>query len=209
MTGLFALTDYYDLKYAVFIQNMALIVVNPCILWSVGLKLNYKMELVLPFIPVQFIGTLVGQYLHKYTPVSILKLVIGFLTILIGAKHAFNICKSSKEKENPEEGLVIESENSCLKKVVIFMLMTGFLAGFLGGLVGVAGPPLMIFFLFFDYSSDEIRANVALISLINTCTRLMLYAVSSPPESAAYSTWFTKEDLSLYISVALAGILGK
>lgn len=208
MTGLFVLTDFYDLKYAVFIQNIALMVVNPCILWSVGLKKNYKMELVLPFIPVQLIGTPIGQYLHKYTPVSVLKLMIGCLTILIGAKHAFNIYKSRnqcQQKGDPEQS--ITSSEKCVKKVVLFMLCTGFLAGFLGGLVGVAGPPLMIFFLFFDYSSQEIRVNVALTSLINTCTRLIVYGVSLPPESAAYSTWFAKEDLSLYLSVALAGIL--
>ena len=51
-----------NLKYAVFIQTFALFVIQPMVLSSVNLKKNAKMDLLVPFILVQFIGTPIGQW---------------------------------------------------------------------------------------------------------------------------------------------------
>lgn len=94
-----------------------------------------------------------------------------------------------------------------LKPVIFFMLLTGFLDGFLGGLVGVRGPPLLLFFIFFDYPNSQVKANGAIIAATNTLIRIVTYAFKAPPESYGYKSWFVPEDLSLYLAVALAGIV--
>lgn len=224
-------TGHYDIKYALFMQTFALFIINPYILCSVGLKRNFQMELVIPFIPMQLIGTPIGQYLAKYTSVSIMKLVIGcFIILFISVRQLFHHftppSKSQSEKitgkeeeagkvdleigleiQNAKEVAMIERESWTLKKVCI--LMTGFMTGFLEGLIEVQGRSfLIVFFLVFDYPREEIRANGALISFIQSCIRFIMYAITSPPpESVPYETWFSKEDLSIFLAVALTGII--
>ena len=47
------------LKYAVFIQTIAALVVQPIVLWKVGLKKNLRFEMMLTFIP---------NAVHRNTP---------------------------------------------------------------------------------------------------------------------------------------------
>ena len=87
------------------------------------------------------------------------------------------------------------------------MLLTGFFDGFLGGLVAVRGPPLIIFFLLFNYPSAVMKANGAVISTVNTYIRLISYILKTPPDTYGTKSWFVQEDLSMYLAVSLAGIL--
>ena len=87
------------------------------------------------------------------------------------------------------------------------MLLTGFFDGFLGGLVAVRGPPLIIFFLLFNYSSPVMKANGTVISTVNTYIRLISYIFKTPPDTYGTKSWFVREDLSMYLAVSLAGIL--
>ena len=94
-----------------------------------------------------------------------------------------------------------------LKKEVLLMLLTGFFDGFLGGLVAVRSPPLIIFFLLFNYSSPVMKANGTVISTVNTYIRLISYIFKTPPDTYGTKSWFVREDLSMYLAVCLAGIL--
>ena len=92
--GLF--DDCCGLKYAVFIQGLMLAVIQPFVLMSSGLKVNLRFDLLVPFILIQFVGTPIGQFLQDYTPGSILKMIIGVLTIVVAGKQIHNICAITK-----------------------------------------------------------------------------------------------------------------
>ena len=98
--GLFV--DCCGLKYAVFIQGLMLAVIQPFVLMSSGLKVNLRFDLLVPFILIQFVGTPIGQFLQDYTPGSILKMIIGVLTIIVAAKQIHNIYGMRKVKHKKE-----------------------------------------------------------------------------------------------------------
>ena len=83
--------DCCGFKYAVFIQAIGLAVIQPLILYSVGLRKHLKWDLLIAFIPVQFVGTPLGLYLQEYTPVPVLKCGVGVLTIAVSVWQLFNI----------------------------------------------------------------------------------------------------------------------
>jgi len=62
-----------------------------------------------------------------------------------------------------------------------FMLLSGLASGFLGGIIGVRGPPLIIFFFFFEYPKAQVKANGAVIAAVNTVIRIVTYTFKSPP----------------------------
>ena len=94
-----------------------------------------------------------------------------------------------------------------LRPVIGWMLIAGFLSGFLGGAIGVRGPPFIIFFFFYDYPKAEVKANGAVIASVNLLIRLATYVLKSPPEEYGSDTWFVKEDLWLYVVVAVSGLV--
>ena len=83
-----------DLKYAVFIQTLALFIIQPIVLCSVNLKKHARLDLLIPFILVQFVGTPIGQWLQDHTPVLIMKMLIGILTLLVSIKQIHSIRKN-------------------------------------------------------------------------------------------------------------------
>lgn len=87
------------------------------------------------------------------------------------------------------------------------MLLAGFASGLLGGLIGVRGPPLIIFFFFFEYPKGQIKANGTIVTTTNVI-RVVTYIVRSPPASYPSKNWFTMEDKYLYIFVSIIGVLG-
>ena len=94
-----------------------------------------------------------------------------------------------------------------LRPVSFWMLLAGFASGFLGGLIGVRGPPLIIFFFFFEYPKSQIRANGTIVATINVVIRVVTYIVRSPPASYPSKNWpwFTEKDKYLYIFVSIIG----
>ena len=390
--GLFQ--DCCGLLYAVFIQTLALMCVQPILLFSISLRKNLKLELVIPFIILQFVGTPLGQLLQELTPVPILKIVIGTLTILVALKQIhglwnrkkctsvyfiigkdtsncnwlqdlicqhfpdisgpptshllgsfFPILKNYGDLENDgnfaklvqdvcqflekvdwknKEGqdifldeneviskchqktfmavfeavmdiytmaqdrqtwisrslgaenyhlqliehfgerlnyiylqediekdfqssiqnesqtvfqinyesllqnankmmrqfanyfdlhVTIEEEKGFLSHFwpvqpkMICIVLTGFFYGFLAGLVGIGGPPLILFFLVFEQPNAVVQANGIVIAAVNTTIRILTYILKAPPEDYTTKSWFLKEDLSLYLAVALSGIV--
>ena len=95
-----------------------------------------------------------------------------------------------------------------LRPVFFWIILAGFASGFLGGLIGVCGPPLIIFFFFFEYPKSQIKANGTIVAIINVVIRVVTYIVRLPPGSYPSKNWFTGEDKYLYIFVSIIGALG-
>uniref|UniRef100_A0A7S2I3F8 Uncharacterized protein n=1 Tax=Helicotheca tamesis TaxID=374047 RepID=A0A7S2I3F8_9STRA len=93
------------------------------------------------------------------------------------------------------------------KKLIFWGVTLGFLSGFLGGLVGVRGPPIIIFFLFFSYPKPMVRANGILILLTNVFIRITYYVVEDLT-GALERTWFESRLWYLYLCVIFFGMAG-
>lgn len=72
-----------SIRYAVFIQSIAFVVVIPVVLWRVNIRKNIRYDLLFGFVPITLVATPLGQYLQDYTPVSILKITVGVITVVI------------------------------------------------------------------------------------------------------------------------------
>ena len=121
--------------------------------------------------------------------------------------------KEKKKKGNGCTEVLVKCKNELwpVRPVIIWMCIAGFLSGFLGGLIGVRGPPLIIFFFFFEYPKLEVKANGSLVAMFNTVVRIITYLAKPPTDEYTglygHETWFVKEDLYLYLGVAGASLL--
>ena len=86
-------------------------------------------------------------------------------------------------------------------------VVAGLLSGFLGGLVGMRGPPLMVFFLSFPFPKNVIRANSMLILVVNIVIRICYYIVEDLSGTRELS-WFQSDLWYLYVCVIVFGVLG-
>jgi len=88
----------------------------------------------------------------------------------------------------------------------------GLFSGYLGGLIGMRGPPLMIFFLYFSFPKQEARAVGAIMLGLNMLIRIIVYLLedyTSASKEEEENHWFQWEKAwRLYIGVIVAGILG-
>jgi len=93
-----------------------------------------------------------------------------------------------------------------IKPVIIWMSLAGLVSGFLGGLIGVRSPPLIIFFFIYEFPPLEVKANGAVIATANTLVRIIMYIANPPPPSYPHASWFVKEDIYLYLTVAVVAV---
>lgn len=107
------------------------------------------------------------------------------------------------EKNEEDEEVIIPTG----LRLRIWGFGLGFLSGFLGGLMGVRGPPLMVFFLMFSYPKNIVRANAVLILTVNVSIRIIYYIVEDLAGSRTVP-WFHSEYVILYICVVCFGMLG-
>lgn len=96
-------------------------------------------------------------------------------------------------------------------KFLVFGLVIGFITGFIGALVGVRAGPILIFFSYYQYPKDEVRANMMLVTVAITFMRLIFYVVDSSRrgddgDGTASSKWFQPHIWYLYVAVCLAGV---
>ena len=113
--------------------------------------------------------------------------------------------------------------------ILLWGVVLGFFSGFLGGLIGMRGPPLMIFFLHFStFPKSEARAVGAVLLFLNMALRVGYYLLqdyyhttTSPSSSnlqekddpniiaISQPKWFYWESSwHLYLGVIIAGIIG-
>jgi len=336
LAGLVECCGLPGLKYAVFIQTIGMAVIQPIVLWNVNLRKNFRWDLLLTMLPMQFLGAPVGQFLQVYTPAEILKIVVGVATILVAGWQIFNIIKNMrlarsnsytvveiqvteddkkaedkkagdgkaevnskvnctlkpddeesfksefirrrrsmghsisakendedpkdndwKDKQNMvldyitepvtlpvtltgngvdyitlssgyhkdmEERLQAEEDMHDMKHKVklavrsiitqmwpiqpriVWMGLAGLVSGFLGGLIGVRSPPLIIFFFIYEFAPLEVKANGAVIATANTLVRIIMYVCNPPPPSYPHASWFVKEDIYLYLTVSVVAV---
>jgi uncharacterized membrane protein YfcA len=84
----------------------------------------------------------------------------------------------------------------------------GFLSGFLGGLCGIRGPPIILYFLHAPIKMTKAvqKGNGAVITAANVLTRVLVYAIKSAIDEG--NNQFTNSDIPLYIVIMVASIGG-
>ena len=92
----------------------------------------------------------------------------------------------------------------------LFAVTMSFLSGFLGGLCGIRGPPIMLFFLHAGhfglvFTKASQRATGAAITFCNVATRVLFYAIASAGSSSSH---FDGDDYPMYISIATCSFAG-
>ena len=87
-------------------------------------------------------------------------------------------------------------------------LLAGFASGFLGGLCGIRGPPIILYFLHPPYPFDKKtqRATGASITATNVAMRIAYYLVNTLAMDG--EDFFTKSDWTLYLSVVVCSLAG-
>ena len=93
----------------------------------------------------------------------------------------------------------------------LFAVTMSFLSGFLGGLCGIRGPPIMLFFLHAGhfglvFTKASQRATGAAITFCNVAMRVLFYAITSADGSS--SRLFDGDDYPMYISIAFCSFAG-
>ena len=107
-------------------------------------------------------------------------------------------------------------------RIRLWGILLGGSSGFLGGLIGMRGPPLMIFFLAFPFPKSETRAVGAIMLCLNMMLRIGYYIVSDVIVGMAldnknvdaaghdvtmngHHRWFFREEWVLYVGVIVSG----
>ena len=118
------------------------------------------------------------------------------------------------EESNPRPvNRILVQLNALSTKAKLFAVTMSFLSGYLGGLCGIRGPPIMLFFLhagFFDmkFTKTSQRATGAALTFCNVAVRVLFYALASADANANEDMKFVGGDYPMYISVALCSFAG-
>lgn len=101
-----------DFKYAVFIQSLSLISVQPLALYNASVIKNSYRSILLAFIPITLISTPLGQLLSEYVPTKTVQAVAGALVGFVAIWEMYDkrnfflkLCgKGTKEEEGSGGG---------------------------------------------------------------------------------------------------------
>jgi len=216
-----------EIQNALFHQAIAIGAGLPIILWS--LRATIKEHHYMPFILVFGIatagGTPIGKYLHSYAlGTNIIFIATGAVSILTEINL---ICKmkgeaaaaaAAKEEVKDEEAKNEEkdADEVDLKgtKPLAMGFATSLLSGYLGGMCGVRGPPLLVLAKVFSLPKPIIQAHASILLAVNVYTRLIWYACvvkfKSVEEWAEGSglEWHYMGQGYLYFFTAGFGIIG-
>lgn len=237
------------LKYTILLQTVALMPslifvysTNFKNIWS-----HFHWKIVVPMLVPEASLVYFGQYVQKFTDESKIRLIIGGFVLIVASLKIFQNCYLSgfgQKKEAPEEENTEDLENSKLTKnekqtqnsvqteptednteivypkfMLIWVILVGCCAGFLGGLIGASGPPLIIFFLFFSFPKGIVRTTGFACTTNNLIARIVSYLLTEPPQDGDYwsmhnseadnhGSWFLLEDWVLYSGIAVFSVLG-
>eukprot|EP00571_Detonula_confervacea_P009001 CAMPEP_0172314472 /NCGR_PEP_ID=MMETSP1058-20130122/22624_1 /TAXON_ID=83371 /ORGANISM="Detonula confervacea, Strain CCMP 353" /LENGTH=329 /DNA_ID=CAMNT_0013028353 /DNA_START=49 /DNA_END=1035 /DNA_ORIENTATION=+ len=99
-----------DFKYAVFIQSLALLSIQPIALYNAQVIKNSYRRILLLFIPITLISTPLGQLLSEHVPTKTVQSVAGVLVLVVAlwevySKRSFfmSLCKSKKQEDEGGE----------------------------------------------------------------------------------------------------------
>lgn len=122
------------------------------------------------------------------------------------------IIKEDIFNEDKETMCTDGSLESLSTTVIIWTLFAGGTSGFLGGICGVRGPPVLFYFLHPPYpllfTKSSQRATAATMNLMSVTIRVLYYLVDSLLYNHAQRHQFEKSDWSLYLSIVICSILG-
>ena len=93
---------------------------------------------------------------------------------------------------------------------IFWTLFAGFASGFLGGLCGIRGPPIIFYFMHpphpVSFNKNSQRATGAAITACNVAMRIVYYMVDTL--AFGQDSYFDRSDIILYISIIIFSILG-
>ncbi|CAK0843771.1 unnamed protein product [Prorocentrum cordatum] len=111
--------------------------------------------------------------------------------------------KGEKQDARAEDAISQQVEQMS-SRLAAWVISMGFASGFLGGLCGIRGPPMVIFFLHMVLPKAVQKANGAAITVVNVSMRILGYAV----DVATGNGTAVVEDWPLYASVVLISPVG-
>ena len=117
MAGLEECCGLPDLKYEVMLQNLGLAAISPVLLWGTGLRENVSWLIFLVLLPIGLIVGPVGQFLQGYTPVPILRIIIGVATLFVAIWQLFAIYRMVRGA--PKLKNVIEEDETVISNPVV------------------------------------------------------------------------------------------
>jgi len=147
----------YDPSSALLLAAVFDFLAGAILLGTVYKRLNWRF--VLSVFSALAAGTLLGSFLPGRLPADMLKKIIGAVILIF----SLMILLQKKEK-----GAYLHIDKTWVK------YPAGFLSGFLGGMVSMSGPPLVIY-MKMVYEKDFFRTQLIGIFLLGTAWRALLY----------------------------------
>ena len=114
-----------------------------------------------------------------------------------------------RQSQNKDAAVPATAKSTALTtKGKAWTLAMGFLSGFLGGLCGIRGPPIIMYFLHspLQMSKKEQKGNGVAITAANVLVRVIVYAFKSALDEG--HSQFESGDLPLYLVVLIASVGG-
>jgi len=175
-------------------------------------------KLALPLVSTTIPLVYFAQSAQKHIETEVLRIFIGISVLVAVVVKMFQMLKARDGNHNNDQEKVNlnkkSSQNSKGKlpfKSIIPALITGCLAGSVGGLIGGSGIPLMLFFLFSSHAVGHARISAVCVTTASTIIRLFTYFLTQPPNNDFWpetETWFIQNDVLLYASVFALALLG-
>lgn len=139
-----------------------------------------ELRVAIPFLIISMIAAPIGAYCTSLVPVGILLGIFSVIMVLVGI-----------EMFRPEKEILIGSYDHPFS--IPLILASGFVVGFLGGLLGIGGGSLIMpLLLYFGYAVKRASATSGLIVLFTSLAGLL----------AHLSSWQPNMQLVTYVTVA-------
>lgn len=148
---------FFPMQTAVVSISLLSLCLSSQIAWKLRKNIDFKF-IIAPLVLV-FIGRTVGLYLLMNTPPLILKKVLGGLLIVLALY--FILCKNKIK----------------IKPTILNGSVAGGLSGVLGGLFGMSGPPLVVYYLAGTKDKQTYNASLQATFAIGNIYTLILYLV--------------------------------
>ena len=120
---------------------------------------KFKISVFAPLALLVIVGSIPGALLLKSIDIRYLKIICGFVIVLIGAEMFYREFRTSKVRES---------------KIVLTII--GLLSGMLCGLFGI-GALLAAYVGRVTESSDEFKANISAVFIVDNTFRVILYSL--------------------------------
>lgn len=131
---------------------------NIIITWKERKSLNYRIWL--PVVCMVVIGMIPGIYILRHSNTSIIKILFGFVVIILAIDMLLREITNRKSKES---------------KITMFII--GILSGMLCGIFGV-GALVATYMNKVTKNSEEFRANICAVFFFDNTIRIIIYIVS-------------------------------